>query len=267
VLAVTEWEHAMPDEDLIFDVGCHRGEDSRFYLRKGFRVVAVEANPVLCRQLREAFSREMASGQFVLVEKAIAEVPGEVEFFVNSAHSIWGTIRGEFVERDKENFSKIVVPSVTFNSLLQRYGVPHYLKIDIEGADMLCVESLLSETDRPDFVSFETDRKTISALRSDLSLLMRLGYRRFQLVDQKAVQNQEQPFHAREGLYADCVIAPDASGLFGLELPGRWLSPSGFIARYMGVMTRDRLAGLARRCGLPNLIRGSWYDIHAAKEP
>ncbi|WP_213290147.1 FkbM family methyltransferase [Bradyrhizobium sp. sGM-13] len=256
----------MATQDLIFDVGCHRGEDSRFFLRKGFHVVAVEANPALCRELRETFSREMASGQFVLVEKAIAEVPGEVEFFVNSAHSIWGTIRGEFVERDKENFAKIVVPSVTFNSLLQCYGVPRYLKIDIEGADMLCLESLLSESDRPDFVSFESDRKTISALRSELSLLIRLGYRRFQLVDQKAVQKQEQPFPAREGLYADCGIAPDASGLFGLELPGHWLSPPGFVARYMRVMARDRLVGLARRCGLPNLIRGSWYDIHAAKE-
>jgi FkbM family methyltransferase len=256
----------MPDSNLIFDVGCHRGEDSRFYLRKGFRVVAVEANPALCGELRDTFSREMANGQFVLVESAIADAPGEVEFFVNSAKSIWGTIRAEWVERDKENFCRIVVPSVTFNSLLQRYGVPRYLKIDIEGADMLCLESLLSVSDRPDFVSFESDRRTASELRSALSLLMRLGYGRFQLVDQKTVQKQKQPFPAREGLYTDCALAPDASGLFGLELPGRWLSPSGFIATYARVMARDRLAGLARRLALPNLIRGSWYDIHAAKK-
>ena len=30
--------------DLIYDVGMHRGEDTAFYLRKGFRVVAVEAD-------------------------------------------------------------------------------------------------------------------------------------------------------------------------------------------------------------------------------
>jgi FkbM family methyltransferase len=255
----------VPDRNLIFDVGCHRGEDSRFYLQKGFRVVAVEANPALCDELRDTFFREATIGQFVLVEKAIAEVSGEIEFFVNSAHSIWGTIRPEIAERDSTNFSRIVVPSVTFGSLLQSYGVPRYLKIDIEGADMLCLESLLSEPDRPDFVSFETDRKTIAALRCELSLLTRLGYRRFQLVDQKTVQKQEQPFPAREGLHADCGIAPDAAGLFGLELPGRWLSPPEFIASYARVMARDRLAGLARRCALPNLIRGSWYDIHAAR--
>lgn len=30
--------------DRIFDIGMHRGEGTRFYLAKGFRVVAVEAN-------------------------------------------------------------------------------------------------------------------------------------------------------------------------------------------------------------------------------
>jgi FkbM family methyltransferase len=255
----------MPDSNLIFDIGCHRGEDSRFYLRKHFRVVAVEANPTLCHELCEMFSREIADGEFVLVESAIAETPGEVAFFINSTQSIWSTTRSDFMERDKDNFSRIVVPAVTFQSLLQQYGVPRYLKIDIEGADMLCLEGLLSVSDRPNFVSFESHRKTLSALRSELSLLMRLGYRRFQLVDQKTVQQQTQPQPAREGVYAELAIATDAAGLFGRELPGRWLTPAGFIARYIGVIVRDRLAGAARRLGLPNFIRGSWYDIHAAK--
>lgn len=39
--------------DLIFDIGMHRGEDSEFYLRKGFRVVAVEAIDSFCRTVAE----------------------------------------------------------------------------------------------------------------------------------------------------------------------------------------------------------------------
>jgi hypothetical protein len=31
--------------DLIFDIGAHRGEDTEYYLRRGFRVVAVECEP------------------------------------------------------------------------------------------------------------------------------------------------------------------------------------------------------------------------------
>ena len=39
--------------DLIYDIGMHEGEDSEFYLLKGFRVVAVEADPDLCQAAAE----------------------------------------------------------------------------------------------------------------------------------------------------------------------------------------------------------------------
>lgn len=39
--------------DLIFDLGMHHGHDSEYYLKKGFRVVAVEANPLLARKASE----------------------------------------------------------------------------------------------------------------------------------------------------------------------------------------------------------------------
>jgi spermidine synthase len=39
--------------NLIYDIGMHDGSDSEFYLRKGYRVVAVEANPKLVEACRE----------------------------------------------------------------------------------------------------------------------------------------------------------------------------------------------------------------------
>lgn len=252
------------NRDLIFDIGCHKGEDSAFYLRKGFHVVGIEANPDLCRDLKQRFAEEIKQGQFTLVENAIAEKAGQVEFFINTSATIWGTIRRDWADRDAAHIRRIVVPSVTFGSLLERYGIPYYLKIDIEGADMLCLEGLFAFQERPHFVSFESDRKTLSALRSELSILSRLGYRKFQLVEQKKVQQYKPPFPAREGAYVDCEIALEASGLFGNELPNRWKSPAEFSAQYLQVMVRDRIAGLAKRLHMPNLLRGSWYDIHAA---
>ena len=34
-------------ERLIFDIGMYDGSDTRYYLNEGFRVLAIEANPVL----------------------------------------------------------------------------------------------------------------------------------------------------------------------------------------------------------------------------
>lgn len=42
--------------DLIFDVVLHVGEDAGFYLRKGFRVIALEANPDLCKLCQKQVS-------------------------------------------------------------------------------------------------------------------------------------------------------------------------------------------------------------------
>src|SRR5918911_1707382 len=58
-------------DDLIFDLGANQGEDSEFYLAKGFRVVAVEANPLLYAGLRERLAEPIARGQLVLLNLGI----------------------------------------------------------------------------------------------------------------------------------------------------------------------------------------------------
>src|SRR5262245_43578507 len=53
--------------DLIYDVGMEDGTDTGFYLKKGFRVVAVEADPELASRARERFSDEIAAGRLVVL--------------------------------------------------------------------------------------------------------------------------------------------------------------------------------------------------------
>ena len=88
------------DATLIFDVGAHCGEDTEFYLKKGFRVIAVEANPVLCEQLVQKFGPFLADGRLVLVNKAVSNVAGRVKFYVNTRTTVWGTLASEWVERN-----------------------------------------------------------------------------------------------------------------------------------------------------------------------
>jgi hypothetical protein len=40
-------EEAMAETALISDVGAHKGEDTKFYRRKGFSLIALEAVPQL----------------------------------------------------------------------------------------------------------------------------------------------------------------------------------------------------------------------------
>jgi FkbM family methyltransferase len=256
--------------NLIYDLGAHNGQDSEFYLKKGFTVVAVEANPGLCDGLKQRFSREIAEGRYVLVEKAVGERFGKVGFFVNE-RSIWGTTEYNAKYKDRSSakgsaWTKTVVPSIPFSWLTDQFGVPYYLKIDIEGADILCLEDLMKEEDRPNFISIERQPFLPDQLR-ELALLKTLGYTRFKIVDQKAVMHQRPPRPAHEGMYVAHEFEFDATGLFGEESPGPWLSYSETIARNAAIQVQSKGFGLWRRTPGLNRLRdswGSWYDFHAA---
>ena len=73
------------DSHLIYDVGGHLGEDTDFYLKKGFKVVAIEANPVLAEKLRKRFQSNLSDGSLTLIDSAIAEDTGEVDFYINQS--------------------------------------------------------------------------------------------------------------------------------------------------------------------------------------
>ncbi len=259
----------MVDRSLIFDVRCNDGQDSDFYLKKGFRVVAIEANPALCEGLRERFADEITQGRFMLVEEAIAEEEGKVEFYINEKENIRSTIRPSHIEIATalgRPPTKTVVPSITFSTLITKFGVPYFMKVDIEGADLLCLEGLVPFDEVPLFLSTEYPMSLTGQIRV-LLLLRKLGYQRFQVVDQMSVPSQVPPQPAREGQYVDVKLEFNGSGLFGKELPGaNWLTLNGAIWHFVKLFARNKRMGLLRR--LPVVSRfaghGSWYDIHAA---
>jgi hypothetical protein len=140
------------------------------------------------------------------------------------------------------------------------------LKIDIEGADVMCLEDLIKEEERPNFISIER-RPFLSDQMKELALLKALGYTRFKIVDQKAVMHQQPPRPALEGMYADHQFEFDATGLFGEESPGPWLSYAEAIAQNAALQVQSKAFGLWRLIPGLNKLRnswGSWYDFHAA---
>jgi hypothetical protein len=100
------------------------------------------------------------------------------------------------------------VETATLSQLFDRYGVPYYVKCDLEGGDKIFVEQLLSDVRRPEFVSVE-----MSA--SDLPEMLReAGYDRFQIVDQSRLRYNRPPSPSREGRFIDIRFNEKMRGLF-----------------------------------------------------
>lgn len=267
-------------EDLIFDIGFHNGEDTDFYLKKGFRVLAVEANPHLHAAGVQRFRQQIESGQLTLVNVAIAEADGPIRFFINRRVTEWGTTSQEFAARNVRlgaASDEISVLGMRFERILGDFGVPYYLKIDIEGADLLCLRGLHQCGKQPTHVSLESTKTSWAGLLSEFQQLRALGYHRFKVVSQEGVPHQACPNPPWEGEYVQHRFMRGSSGAFGDEAPGEWLSEREALARYRRIFLQYRLFGdsgwfTERNLRLPlfwrlsrYLPKSDWYDTHATQ--
>jgi FkbM family methyltransferase len=267
------------ETDLIYDIGMHRGNDTDFYLKKGFRVVAVEANPAHINRASTQFADSISQNKLVLVPAAISPAPGRIAFYINLDKDDWGTISPDFASRNDQlgtRSEKVEVDAVTIESILQQHGVPYYMKIDIEGADTLCLDGLYHFDQRPRFVSIEIDLISFADGFDSIVHLWNLGYRDFKLVNQANNKRVVCPNPPREGAYVPARFNAHTSGPFGEESPGEWLDIESLMSRYHKVMQEQRLFGASGKyyhTPLRHLSKwtrrliGSepvgWYDLHA----
>jgi FkbM family methyltransferase len=267
--------------NLVFDVGMHKGEDTAYYLAKGFRVVAIEADPELAQACRRRFAQEIARGQLDIIEGAIANGRGKVSFFKNE-HSVWGSVHKDWADRNamlgfKSNIIEVEI--VDIKSVFQTFGVPFYLKLDIEGGEKIVLSELVSLPSRPHFISLESEKVYFRNLFLELRLLARLGYNRFKVVQQQTIPGSTVQTTDCDGRLMTYTFEDHSSGPFGDDACGEWLSYRQACFRYAIIFGLYRLFGdygllkryelglrlqqkLAHLSGKP--IPG-WYDTHAKR--
>jgi FkbM family methyltransferase len=68
---------------LIYDIGMHNGDDTAYYLMKGAKAIAVEADPALCTAAKERFATEVADQSLTVLNVAVSDKEGEADFFLS----------------------------------------------------------------------------------------------------------------------------------------------------------------------------------------
>lgn len=119
--------------EIIFDIGMHVGQDTAFYLAKGFRVLAIEANPLLVQDAQKAFEKQIDAGRLTILNVGVGDKEGVFPFYINN-YSEWSSFDREIGSR--EGCKEVVdVSMLPFERILAQYGAPYFMKIDIEGYD------------------------------------------------------------------------------------------------------------------------------------
>lgn len=227
---------------MIFDIGCNNGDDTDFYLRKGFRVVAMDADKALCESVRERFSTEIKDGRCEVICGAVGDKSGEiVTFYICDEKTDWNTCDPYFVARNEKvgvKYRSVDVPTINVAELMDKRGTPYYVKIDIEGADTIPLRSMMARAEVPAYVSVEIAQHDLSEGLEQLLLLKRLGYTRFNFFNQGMRRHVRAPSRALEGRYAFFNAEAVTTGLFGKELDGKWLDFSAAVKRFTGIHDR-----------------------------
>lgn len=124
--------------DLVFDVGAHVGDRVSSFRRLGARVIAIEPQPLLFSALNHIHGRDPL---VEIIDRAVGAEAGMCELFVNTANPTVSTLSQDFVRQaqgakgwEGQNWNEqFPIEVVTLDGLIARYGLPSFVKIDVEG--------------------------------------------------------------------------------------------------------------------------------------
>ncbi|SDX47986.1 FkbM family methyltransferase [Thiocapsa roseopersicina] len=171
-------------QDLAFDIGSHVGDRIGCFRRIGARVLAVEPQPVLVRTLRWLYGRDPA----VRIEAtAVGRASGRADLRLNRANPTVSTLSTGFISAAREApgwegqhwDGAVEVACTRLDDLIERHGMPRFIKIDVEGYEAEVLGGLTRPVDALSF-EFTTIQKDVA--RSALAECSRLGYVRFNAV-------------------------------------------------------------------------------------
>jgi FkbM family methyltransferase len=134
--------------DVVFDVGANLGNRTEVFLKIGAKVLCVEPNNRLVQKLINKF------GFKIIVEQAgVGSKPEILNLNIGTSSTI-SSFSEDFISKaGKDRFSefswndKILCRIITLDKLIDNYGKPNFIKIDVEGYEIEALKGLSTPID------------------------------------------------------------------------------------------------------------------------
>jgi FkbM family methyltransferase len=130
--------------DLIFDIGANQGYKTGIFLRLGARVISLEPDETSQEILEQSFLKYRVKRRpLTIVPKAVSDKNSIERMWVDKPGSAKNTLSQKWVETLKTDDSRFgekldfgqwkEVETVSIETLINEYGSPFFIKIDVEG--------------------------------------------------------------------------------------------------------------------------------------
>ena len=167
---------------LLFDIGSNVGD----WALKNYtnnQIICVEASPTTFKTLVANTSNK----NIICLNYAVtSSKEEEIEFFDCDTNTI-STLNQKWLNDPSSRFfnqfrfRKIKVNTITLDKLIETYGIPDLLKIDVEGAEDIVLQSLNSPVK---IICFEWAAEMQDVIINSINHLDSLGYQKFHIQNQ-----------------------------------------------------------------------------------
>lgn len=206
-------------------------------MKKGFRVIGIDANPSLCDEVSSKYDDYVRSGQLTVLNCGVGDSNGIVDFYLDTRQHTTST----FVPQpNRDQRYKIFAVNIrTLPQIFSEYGQPDFVKVDVEGYDFKVLKSLYDNKIIPKYMSVEAHTVDV------LCLLVLMGFDQFKVVRFDGQQSSYKcDIRTLQGQLVSHKFEPNCSGPFGDDLGGRWLQTSDVFKEFY-------------------LSKSTWRDVHA----
>lgn len=154
---------------LVFDIGAAVGTVTKKLIDLDAKVVSIEP-----QHRRTAHSN--FDGALAVLNKCVSDKNGEIEFFmcknIPNISTCFGKWRKGYFRKTSKWKSK-KKECITVDKLMEEYGVPYYIKIDVEGYEDAVFRGMNTA---PNMVSFEYTGGYLESFEQCMNKLKDLGF-------------------------------------------------------------------------------------------